>query len=202
MEAIRAHIVELNWHTWDRNADHPQQYPQGDPEMYLIGQPHSPTAAEALEGPIWEAVLPRGAESRLADIGSKTSVVIDSSTWDGSDFFYTEPLEFTAFIVSEAGRRFLEQEANEWLEFRRVITVESFASSSLQFILPTTGPCSPGPEIQLFDGNDEEDLDPAENDAIRAHAMELLRNIKRSLSGEPIQELKLIVPDEDSAPPG
>src|SRR5215831_13815583 len=34
-------IVELHWETWDWNAEEPEQFPEsGEPEDYILGQPH------------------------------------------------------------------------------------------------------------------------------------------------------------------
>lgn len=53
---IKTRIVRLDWHTWDRAADEPAEYPStGEPEDYLLERPHDPDLAERL-GPLWELV--------------------------------------------------------------------------------------------------------------------------------------------------
>jgi hypothetical protein len=47
-------IVRLHWHEWPASNDEPLHYPEGgDPESYVLGQPHDAALSESL-GPIWE----------------------------------------------------------------------------------------------------------------------------------------------------
>jgi hypothetical protein len=56
VEKVR--IVELHWETWNRNSEHPAEYPEsGEPEGYVLGKQHSPTASAAL-GELWEMLFP------------------------------------------------------------------------------------------------------------------------------------------------
>jgi hypothetical protein len=57
-EAIKARIVKLNWHTWDRSAGAPRRSPRGgEPENYMEGKPHDHDAVERM--PLaWELVPP------------------------------------------------------------------------------------------------------------------------------------------------
>jgi len=42
-------IVELHWDKWDWTADEPEQFPDsGEPEDYILGQQHNPSASAAL----------------------------------------------------------------------------------------------------------------------------------------------------------
>jgi hypothetical protein len=54
----KALIVELHWESWNLNADEPAEYPESEePEDYILGRPHSRTAATGL-GELWEIVVP------------------------------------------------------------------------------------------------------------------------------------------------
>ena len=47
-------IVRLNWHEWPQRNSEPLAYPEsGEPEDYILGQPHDPALVEDF-GPIWE----------------------------------------------------------------------------------------------------------------------------------------------------
>lgn len=53
---VKARIVRIDWHTWDRTVEEPPEYPStGDPEDYLLERPHDPALADQV-GPLWELV--------------------------------------------------------------------------------------------------------------------------------------------------
>jgi len=65
---IKQHIVRLEWESWDGDADEPAEYPEGgEPEDYILGRPHSASAANAMGilAGIAVADRARGATSRL-----------------------------------------------------------------------------------------------------------------------------------------
>ena len=53
---IKARIVEYHWHNWDLAADNPKEFPDGEPEDYILARPHSEKVAQQI-GDIWEVVL-------------------------------------------------------------------------------------------------------------------------------------------------
>lgn len=51
---IKHHIVELDWSAWDTAEDEAPEMPgSGEPEDYILGRPHSPSAAAAMPE-LWE----------------------------------------------------------------------------------------------------------------------------------------------------
>lgn len=55
---IKKHIVFVDWTAWDLNAEEPAFYPEsGEPEDYILGQPHSKEIAEQMED-VWEVIVP------------------------------------------------------------------------------------------------------------------------------------------------
>ena len=123
----KEHIVELHWEKWDRTAS-PAKYPDGgEPEDYLAG-PHSPKASDGL-GDVWELVLRRGATVK-ADVRfsppavlplARLEIRVDKSTWNGDPIFLgVDPKSARAgvwVLVSDAGKKWLEQHAKEWVSF-------------------------------------------------------------------------------------
>ena len=50
----KTRIVRLNWTEWDATASDPSVYPEsGEPEDYILAQPHDEVLAREL-GPLWE----------------------------------------------------------------------------------------------------------------------------------------------------
>ncbi len=46
LPVIKHTVVELDWEGWDVTADTPEEWPDGgEPEGYVVGQPHSTAAA-------------------------------------------------------------------------------------------------------------------------------------------------------------
>ncbi len=53
---VKTHIVKSNWDEWNPTAQQPAQYPKsGEPEDYILAEPHDPLIAERL-GELWELV--------------------------------------------------------------------------------------------------------------------------------------------------
>jgi hypothetical protein len=123
----KEHIVELHWEKWDRAAS-PAQYPDGgDPDDYLAG-PHSPKASKEL-GELWELALRRGAtvnaEIQFSPPGqlplAKLQIRVDKSSWNGDAIFLgIDPNSAPTgglVLVSDAGKKWLEEHAKEWVSF-------------------------------------------------------------------------------------
>lgn len=94
-------IAELHWEEWDLHAPEPAIYPEtGEPEDYILGQPHNTRAAAEL-GELWEVFVPRTV-AVLRDIeteGSITELAIDASTWNGEDIFASEDVGYVFFTA-------------------------------------------------------------------------------------------------------
>jgi hypothetical protein len=102
-------IVELHWENWDLSAPEPAFHPDsGEPEDYILGQPHSPEAAEQI-GDLWELVVPQTASVlRPRPIVQTTQeLTIDSATWNGADIFASSDVLYT-FFTEHAKSWFLE----------------------------------------------------------------------------------------------
>ena len=55
---FKKHIVDLDWTTWDLNAEDPPHYPEsGEPEDYILSGDHSESLAGRM-GDVWELVIP------------------------------------------------------------------------------------------------------------------------------------------------
>lgn len=104
----KAHIANVPWHKWDLTADEPPFYPDGgEPEGYILNQPHSPDLANAM-GTLWEVVLTDSAEL-LRNQGEKSYEVVFTyvaGTWNGNDIF----------SVPQNRRKYVSPRAKLWLE--------------------------------------------------------------------------------------
>ncbi len=93
----KAHIVELHWEEWDLNLDWPPKLPKsGEPEDYILAEPHSASTSDAL-GELWEVVVSVTGKMISPQSISPDSLVppypgfsFDSSTWNGADVFRGE----------------------------------------------------------------------------------------------------------------
>jgi hypothetical protein len=110
-------IVDLRWEEWDLSAPEPASFPEtGEPEDYVLGQPHSPEAAERL-GDLWEVVVPptvRVIRSRPI-VESCKELTIDSATWNGADIFASRDVGYTFF--TERARKWFIGVFGEYVDF-------------------------------------------------------------------------------------
>ena len=116
-------IVELHWEDWDLNASEPAIYPEtGEPEDYILGQPHSSEAASAL-GDLWEVVVPKTVsvlrQRRIVE--SYKELSIDSSTWDGADIFASNDVGYTFF--TERAQNWFFGHFGEYVDFQEFPSV-------------------------------------------------------------------------------
>ncbi len=116
-------IVELHWEEWDLNAPEPASYPEtGEPEGYVIGQPHSPEAAEQI-GDLWEVVIPPTVRVHRPRpiVESWKEFTIDSVTWNGADIFAS----------SDVGYVFFAERAQTWFarNFGEYVGFEEFQAN-------------------------------------------------------------------------
>jgi hypothetical protein len=112
---IKRRIVELDWEKWDMTAEEPEEYPDdGEPESYISSRPHETRAADEL-GILLELLLSPGLQARL---DADKILRVQPETWNGRDFFYTAPVRVPC--VSWKARRWLEQHAGDYVEFREL----------------------------------------------------------------------------------
>jgi hypothetical protein len=113
---IKSHIVRLDWHTWDRSADEPPEYPEsGEPEDYILERPHSPEMSERI-GDIWEVLIEDGATARKE--GQPSRIVLVAGSWRGGDLFRAEGYGYN--YATEKAKAWFEQHAREHVSFKPV----------------------------------------------------------------------------------
>jgi len=113
---LKRKIVDIDWHTWDREAD-PEIYPWGyEPENYLQANPHSESASDKL-GDLWEVKVRIGASGRF---DKELGLTISKESWNGDDFFWVSPKNIEIAIATGKARQWLEKHAAEWVEFEDV----------------------------------------------------------------------------------
>lgn len=113
----KALTVELHWETWDWSAEEPEEFPEsGEPEDYILGQPHSPSASAAI-GDLWEVVVPPTATiispKRVAD--SYRDLRLDLSTWNGADLFRSAG--YDAVLFTERARDWFTEQWGDYIRF-------------------------------------------------------------------------------------
>lgn len=103
-------IVNSDWHTWDRNADEPLEYPaDGEPEGYILGHEHS-SEASRLIGDLWEVVLTRTARIyRAREICTKRDIQLITESWQGDDLFRAHDVGYV--YATEKAKNWLEEHA-------------------------------------------------------------------------------------------
>ena len=110
-------IVELHWETWDLNADEPAEYPDsGEPEDYILGKPHSPTAAMAM-GELWKLVVPVNVTVLRPTpiVSSYKDLRIDLSTWSGADLLRGK--DYGGILFSKRARDWFAERYSRYVKF-------------------------------------------------------------------------------------
>jgi hypothetical protein len=107
---VKARIVRLDWHVWDKTTDEPQMYPtSGEPEDYILMRRHSTKVSRRL-GRLWE-VLPIGVAGLQLNGGW---LVLEKHP--GSDLCANAPFPGYLF-VSQRLRDWLADNLGEWVRF-------------------------------------------------------------------------------------
>lgn len=138
-EVQAIHVAELNWGAWDRESRVPPELPpMGRPTSYFDERPNSPAAAAEM-GPLWEVQL---SESTVIDrvnvrlkggtpiYGTDFDLSLRTKSWSGADLFIAHkevrPSDKLgrAVIVTAAGKKILEDWADEWFRFERCLTTD------------------------------------------------------------------------------
>lgn len=107
---IKAHISLIDWTNWDLKADEPEFYPEsGDPEGYILEQPHSEKTAQEMEN-VWELVIPINgvfnANSTFSIFNKSMDIMsLENRLW---------------ILVSERFKLWLEQNMADYLDFELV----------------------------------------------------------------------------------
>jgi hypothetical protein len=115
-----ARIVDLPWHTWDRAAEEPAEYPDsGEPEDYVLERNHAPQLAEAMN-PLWELAIAEAAdvEREPADQWNDR-IYLKTATWTGVDIFGARGVGY--FYVSDDAQAWLTRTLPEHVAFRECL---------------------------------------------------------------------------------
>ena len=96
---LKHHIVELDWESWDASSDEPPECPQsGEPEDYILDQPHSEAAAKGL-GDLWELVI---SEEEQNDIFYKRGTRIVLLSAKAKDWFLQNFCDYVTVVNERA----------------------------------------------------------------------------------------------------
>lgn len=117
-------IVELHWEAWNLDTDEPPEFPDsGEPEDYVLGKPHSPTAAEAL-GSLWEVAIPNTATIIRSQptVTSYKELKLDPNSWNGADLFRSEG--YRGALFSERARDWFTEHWGMYVRFEEFPTAE------------------------------------------------------------------------------
>jgi hypothetical protein len=115
---VKRHIVELQWHEWDRSSR-----PRGitlprDVGAYLDSAPHSASCAKQMED-LWELLLPVGPQATTYNLagrwGRPELSIIDRKTVQGHHI--SESQGISLYVLSARAKDFLASEAREWASF-------------------------------------------------------------------------------------
>ena len=118
---IKKQIVYSEWHTWDREAEEPFEYPEeGEPENYIDGQLHSTAIAKQM-GELWELVLNRTARVYRAMPGDDIYLLTDS--WHGEDLFRAQEVGY--IYATRRGKDWLGEHAGEYVTFQETRTKDT-----------------------------------------------------------------------------
>jgi hypothetical protein len=110
-------IVELHWEAWDIEATQPPEFPEsGEPEDYILGKPHSPTAATSL-GELWEIVVPHTVTILRPKpiVRSYKELQLDLSNWKGADLVSGEG--YGSALFSQRARDWFSERWGNYVQF-------------------------------------------------------------------------------------
>ncbi len=113
---IKKHIVQLDWHTWDRSLHEPPEYPkEGEPEGYILDRPHSQEVSD-LMGNLWEVLIEERATVQRERKPSR--ILLVAASWRGGDLFRAESVGH--IYATETAKTWFEQHAPEHVSFKEV----------------------------------------------------------------------------------
>ena len=122
---VKKRIVNIPWHTWDKQAKYPPIIPEGgEPESYLLDRPHSEEAASKMEN-IWEFIAP------VLDFKIKKREPVRPFCWrwyitrpkGEHRGLFRPPGDGHVLFINDEGREWFEREADGWVDFDEVTVV-------------------------------------------------------------------------------
>lgn len=120
---VKRLIVQSDWNTWDQLAEEPAEHPEsGEPEDYVLGQPHSVDAAAQM-GNLWAIRLNREAQTQREQriVQSRREIKLVTTTWSGQDIFAAQGVGFV--YITETAKLWLEGHLPGQLTFEDAATV-------------------------------------------------------------------------------
>jgi hypothetical protein len=121
-ESIEKHrIVNIAWHDGSRNTDEPPEYPEtGEPEDYILGQPHDPRLAEQI-GDLWELVPPKMCYTtrKTRIVTSRDEITLVTGDWSGSDLFMADGVLY--YYITTRARDWFTARVPELLVFHNAV---------------------------------------------------------------------------------
>jgi hypothetical protein len=110
-------IVSSDWNLWDQDADEPREHTEsGEPEDYVLGQPHSVEADEQM-GNLWALELNRDAQTQRERriVEHRREIKLVTSTWRGQDIFAAQGVRF--IYLTESAKVWFERNVPGGLTF-------------------------------------------------------------------------------------
>lgn len=118
IKTIFKKIVNIDWTTWDFEADEPKFYPAGgEPENYIFTRKHNPALADMMEA-IWalklneETLIGRNQK----DVSERDELFIIENSWTGNDIFCGQGARHIYF--SENAKIWFEENLQEYANFK------------------------------------------------------------------------------------
>jgi hypothetical protein len=119
---VKRLIVRSDWDTWDQDATEPAEHPEsGEPEDYVLGQPHSAEADEQM-GDLWALELNRDAQTSREQriVQHRRQIKLMTSTWQGQDIFGAQGVGF--IYVTDTAKSWFERNVPGHLIFEEAAT--------------------------------------------------------------------------------
>jgi hypothetical protein len=114
---VKRLIVSSDWNLWDQDADEPREHTEsGEPEDYVLGQPHSVEADEQM-GNLWALELNRDAQTQRERriVEHRREIKLVTSTWRGQDIFAAQGVRF--IYLTESAKVWFERNVPGGLTF-------------------------------------------------------------------------------------
>jgi hypothetical protein len=113
---VKAHIVDLDWHRWDRSAREPKKYPAGgEPENYILDRKHSESVSRML-GDLWEIIPGEAARVTKRPKGPNwwnVDIVLAADSVGAQDLFRATDVAYN--FASSRAKEWFQGNAGEWI---------------------------------------------------------------------------------------
>jgi len=112
-------VVDIDWMSWDFEADEPTLYPHGgEPENYIKNRKHNVALADKVPM-VWEVTMDNKTlvGRKQCVVESSDELFIIENSWSGSDIFTSEGCLYIFF--SAKARAWLEENLKEYAVFEK-----------------------------------------------------------------------------------